>query len=49
MSYIYEMARAIRAETPPDLLPDETDLDALFRLYASLARLYRPRTNRSPR
>lgn len=38
-SYIDELARTIRAETPPDVLPDETDLDALFRLYALLARL----------
>jgi hypothetical protein len=38
-SYIDELARAIRAETSPDVLPDETDLDALFRLYALLARV----------
>jgi hypothetical protein len=36
-SYIDEIAQAIRAATPPGLLPDETDLDALFRLYAVLA------------
>ena len=32
------MARAIRAATPPDLLPHQADLDALFRFYAVLAR-----------
>lgn len=37
--YIDELARAIRAEMPPDVLPDASDLDALFRLYAMLARV----------
>jgi hypothetical protein len=32
-SRIDELAQAIRAATPADLLPDKTDLDALFRLY----------------
>ena len=38
-SYLDELARAIRAKTPPELLPDKTDLDALYRLYAVLARV----------
>lgn len=36
-TYIDELARTIRAATPRDLLPDEPNLDALFRLYALLA------------
>jgi hypothetical protein len=36
-TYIDRVAQAIRAATPPDLLPNEPDLDALFRLYAVLA------------
>ena len=36
-SYIDALARAIRAATPPELLPDEPDVDALYRLYALLA------------
>jgi len=39
LSYIDDLAGVIRAETPPDLLPDEPDLDALYRLYALLARV----------
>lgn len=35
--YIDGLAREIRAATPPDLVPDEPDLDALYRLYALLA------------
>lgn len=38
-SYIDDLAQAIRAETPHDVLPDEADLDALYRLYALLARV----------
>lgn len=37
LSYIDELAQAIRRATPPELLPDEPDLDALYRLYAVLA------------
>lgn len=33
-SYIDALAEAIRAATPRELLPDEPDLDALYRLYA---------------
>lgn len=36
-SYIDVLAQAIRAATPPELLPDEPDLEALYRLYALLA------------
>ena len=36
-SYIDVLARTIRAATPPELVPDEPDLDALYRLYALLA------------
>jgi hypothetical protein len=38
VSYLDDTARAIRAAVSPDLLPDERDLDQLFRLYALLAR-----------
>ena len=38
MTYLDEIADAIRAEVPTDLLPDEADLEQLFRLYAVLAR-----------
>jgi hypothetical protein len=38
VTYLDQIGEAIRAEVPPDLLPDETDLDQLFRLYAVLAR-----------
>lgn len=38
MSYVDDMAGAIRAELPRDLVPDE-DADLLFRLYALLALL----------
>ena len=38
MTYIDQLAAAIRAETPLDRLPDDQDgLDELFRLYALLA------------
>lgn len=36
MSYVNEMAEAIRSELPMHLVPDE-DADLLFRLYALLA------------
>ena len=36
MSYVAEMAAAIRAELPADLVPDE-DTEPLFLLYALLA------------
>lgn len=36
-SYIDVLARKIRAATPPELVPDEPDLDELYRLYALLA------------
>lgn len=36
-SYIDVLARTIRAATPPELVPDEPDLDAPYRLYALLA------------
>ena len=36
-SYIDVLARTIRTATPPELVPDEPDLDALYRLYALLA------------
>lgn len=38
MSYLDEIAEKVRAEVPSDLLPDEDDLDQLFRLYAVLVR-----------
>lgn len=38
MSYLNELAEAVRAEVPLDLLPEEDDLDQLFLLYALLAR-----------
>lgn len=38
MTYLDEIAKAIRAAVPNDLLPKEEDLDQLFRLYAILAR-----------
>lgn len=38
MSYLDETARAIRDEVPDELIPDEDDVDQLFRLYALLAR-----------
>jgi hypothetical protein len=38
MSYLDEIAGKVRAEVPTDLLPDEDDLDQLFRLYAVLVR-----------
>lgn len=38
-TYIDQLARAIRAATPRGALPDEPDLDALYRLYALLARV----------
>jgi hypothetical protein len=38
VTYIDQLAAAIRAETPPDRLPDDQDgIDDLFRLYALLA------------
>jgi hypothetical protein len=38
VTYIDQLAAAIRAATPPDRLPEEQDgLDELFRLYALLA------------
>jgi hypothetical protein len=36
-SYIDALAQTIRAATPPELVPDEPDVDALYRLYALLA------------
>lgn len=36
-TYVDALARAIRAATPPELLPNEPDTDALYRLYALLA------------
>jgi hypothetical protein len=38
VSYLDEIAEKVRAEVPTDLLPDEGDLDQLFRLYAVLVR-----------
>jgi hypothetical protein len=38
-SYIDELALSVRRAIPADLLPEDTDLDALFRLYAVLARV----------
>jgi hypothetical protein len=38
VSYLDKTAQAIRDAVPPDLLPDEDDLEQLFRLYAILAR-----------
>jgi hypothetical protein len=38
VTYIDQLAAAIRAETPPDRLPEDQDgIDDLFRLYALLA------------
>ena len=39
MTYLDELAAAIKAEVPKELLPDEGDVDDLFRIYALLARL----------
>lgn len=38
MTYLDEIAAAIRDQISVDLLPDEDNLDHLFRLYALLAR-----------
>jgi hypothetical protein len=38
VSYLDEIAEKVRAKVPSDLLPDEDDLDQLFRLYAVLVR-----------
>ena len=35
MSYVSELSDAIRAEAPPELLPDQ-DVDLLFLMYAVL-------------
>jgi hypothetical protein len=39
MTYLDEIAADIRARVPADVLPDEDDLDDLFRIYALLARV----------
>lgn len=38
MTYLDDVASAIRAEVPSDVMPEEDDLDQLFRVYALLAR-----------
>jgi hypothetical protein len=39
VTYLEQMAAAIRARVPPGVLPDEDDVDGLFRIYALLARV----------
>lgn len=38
MNYLDEIAAAIRDQVPVDILPDEDDVDHLFRSYALLTR-----------
>jgi hypothetical protein len=38
VTYLDEIAQALRAEVPSDVLPVDGDLDQLFRLYALLVR-----------
>ncbi len=47
MTYLDDIANAIRAEVPSDLVPDDDDLDQLFRLYAVLARAKGEATTRA--
>ena len=39
MTYLEEIAAAIEARVPPDVMPNEDDVDGLFRIYALLARV----------
>lgn len=39
MTYLEHVAAAIKARVPPNVLPDENDVDGLFRIYALLARV----------
>lgn len=39
MTYLERIGAAIKARVPPDVLPDDDDVDGLFRIYALLARV----------